>query len=220
MLPSALLLDFDGVIVDSENYHVASWQRVLLAMGREAPDNVCARAAEIDDRAFLAELFGEGIAQVNVEGWLRLKEAITEQMFSDCPRLYAGVRELIGHVVDAGVRVAVVSTTRRENITTVLSASGLQDAISTIVAKQDVKAYKPDPEGYLLAIERLGIQAGQAGAIADSETGHRAAMSAGLKTIIVGHRRASGPWHGDSFYLPHFRKIDDVIAAIGQRREK
>ena len=138
MLPSALLLDFDGVIVDSENYHVASWQRVLLAMGREAPDNVCARAAEIDDRAFLAELFGEGIAQVNVEGWLRLKEAITEQMFSDCPRLYAGVRELIGHVVDAGVRVAVVSTTRRENITTVLSASGLQDAISTIVAKQDV----------------------------------------------------------------------------------
>ena len=214
MLPSALLLDFDGVIVDSENYHVAAWQRVLLAMGREAPDAVCARAAEIDDRAFLAELFGAGIAKVNVEAWLRRKDELTEQMFADGPRLYQGVRELIRLVAHKGVRIAVVSTTRRENITTVLKTTGLDDSITTIIGKQDVKTYKPDPEGYLLALQRLQIEAGQAVAIEDSETGHRAAIAAGLKAIIVGHRRASGPWHGDSLYVPHFRKIDDVIAAI------
>lgn len=214
MLPRALLLDFDGVIVDSENYHTAAWQRTLLAMGRDAPDSLCSRAAEIDDRAFLQEIFGGGIAKVDIEGWLRRKEEITAQMFADIPRLYEGVRELIPRLVEKGVRVGIVSTTKRENIETVLASTGLGDSISLIVAKQDVKTFKPVPEGYRLAVERLGIKAEDAVAIEDSETGYHAAKAAGLKTIIVGHRRPSGPWLGDSLYLPHFRRLDEVIAAI------
>ena len=214
MSTRALLLDFDGVIVDSENYHDAAWQRVLLAMGRDAPDALCARAAEIDDRAFLAEIFGERITKIDVEGWLRRKEELTAQMFADFPRLYEGVRELIHKAVDMGLKVAIVTTTNHENVEIVLKSSDLTSSIDLIIAKHDVKSHKPDPEGYLLAIERLGIKPEEAVAIEDSETGYRAAVAAGLRTIVVGHRQPSGRWHGDSPYIPHFRRLDEVFAAM------
>jgi beta-phosphoglucomutase len=46
----AVLFDFDGVIADTDNHHIAAWQRTLAAMGWQVVDEVAARAAEIDDR--------------------------------------------------------------------------------------------------------------------------------------------------------------------------
>ena len=57
--PRALLFDFDGVMADTENIHVAAWQRTFADLGWEVPDEVCARAAEQDDREFLAAIFAE-----------------------------------------------------------------------------------------------------------------------------------------------------------------
>ena len=50
----AVLFDFDGVIADTENHHVAAWQRTFGLMGWLVPDLVCSRAAEQDDHEFLA----------------------------------------------------------------------------------------------------------------------------------------------------------------------
>ena len=52
-----MLFDFDGVIADTENHHVAAWERTLGRLGWELADEAAARAAEIDDRYFLQELF-------------------------------------------------------------------------------------------------------------------------------------------------------------------
>ena len=41
----ALLFDFDGVLADTENIHVAAWQRTFADLGWDVPDEVCARAA-------------------------------------------------------------------------------------------------------------------------------------------------------------------------------
>ena len=53
----AVLLDFDGVIAETDNHHIAAWQRTLSTLGWQIPDEVAARSAEIDDRDFLVELF-------------------------------------------------------------------------------------------------------------------------------------------------------------------
>ena len=70
----AILLDFDGVIAETDNHHVAAWQRTLAVMGWQVPDEVAARSAEIDDREFLAQLFAErGIVSDKIEEWVRRK---------------------------------------------------------------------------------------------------------------------------------------------------
>jgi beta-phosphoglucomutase len=215
MPPRALLLDFDGVIADTENIHVAAWQRTLAAMGWEVADEVCARAVEVDDRIFLAELFAaRKIEGGDVDGWVARKQAMTVSLLADSPRLYPGVPALV-RAVRGRARLAVVTTTWRDNVATVLRASGLDDAFELVVAKEDVREVKPDPECYRKALRRLRVPAGDAVALEDSPSGLAAARGAGVRAVAVGHRLPRGGWVGDSDFLPDLRKTSAVLAAMG-----
>ncbi len=168
----------------------------------------------MDDRDFLAEVFAERMIEgADVEGWTRRKQDLTVALLADSPRVYPGVVELV-RAVCGRVRLAVVSTTWRENITTVLQASGLAEAFEVIVGKQDVRAVKPDPEGYRLALQLLAIAAGDAVALEDSATGLTAARAAGLRTLAVGHRLPLSDWVGTSDSIAHFRKTSAVLEKL------
>src|SRR5262249_24594466 len=151
----AVLFDFDGVIADTENHHVAAWQRTLSVMGWQLPDEVAALSAEVDDREFLRRVFAErGIPTDKVGEWVRRKQALTVQLLRASPRLYPGVVDLVRHLAGK-VRLAIVSGTWRENIQAVLDSAGLTAAFPTIIAKEDVTLAKPDPQSYLLALKRM-----------------------------------------------------------------
>jgi HAD superfamily hydrolase (TIGR01509 family) len=211
----ALLFDFDGVLADTENVHVAAWQRTLADLGWEVPDEVCARAAEEDDRAFLADLFARRrIEDGDVEGWVRRKQALTIAMLNDSPRLYPGVADLV-RTLQGRVRLAVVSGTWRGNVEAVLRSSGLADAFTLIVGKEDVKAVKPDPECYRLALRRLKVAAADAVALEDSPTGLAAARGAKLRVLAVGHRRPPGDWVGKAEYIPDLTQPAKVLEILG-----
>ena len=211
----AILFDFDGVIADTENIHVAAWQRTFADLGWEVPDHVCARAAEEDDRDFLASIFAEKkIEDGNVEGWLQRKQALTLTMLEDSPRLYPGVVELV-HLARKNLRLAVVSGTWRANVETVLRATGLADAFELIVAKEDVKAGKPDPACYRLALKRLKLTPGVALAVEDSPAGVASAVAAGIRVMVVGHRHPRGDWVGDFGYTPDLTKPRQLLQLNG-----
>jgi HAD superfamily hydrolase (TIGR01509 family) len=215
MPPRALLFDFDGVLADTENVQVAAWQRTFEALGWEVPDEVCVRAAEIDDRAFLAEVFArQRVRDGDIEGWVRRKQALTATMLTDAPRVYPGVSDLIRRL-SGRVVLAVVSGTWRANVETVLKAVGLREAFAQLVGKEDVLAVKPDPECYRLALWRLGLKPAQVVALEDSPSGLTAARGAGIRTIAVGHRRPPGKWSGDSPYIPDLTRTDEILALLG-----
>ncbi len=215
MPPRALLFDFDGVLADTENVHIAAWQRTFDALGWEIPDEVCARAVEIDDRVFLAEVFASRkIEEGDVEGWVRRKQVLTVTMLADSPRVYPGVIDLIRRVRDRA-RLAVVSGTWRANIEAVLKAAGLRDAFAQLIGKEDVQAVKPDPECYRLALSRLGLKPAQAVALEDSASGVAAARGAGIRTLAVGHRLPQGEWSGDSPYVPDLTRTDAILNILG-----
>jgi HAD superfamily hydrolase (TIGR01509 family) len=183
-----VLFDFDGVIADTENHHIAAWQRTLAAMGWVVDEATCARAMEVDDRVFLAELFARReVADGDVEGWVRRKQGLTLTLLRDAPRVYPGVVELVARL-RGRVRLGVVTTTWRANVEAVLAAAGLGDAFGLVVGKEDVKATKPDPEGYRKAVSRLKVAPADAVALEDSASGLAAARAAGLRALAVGHR--------------------------------
>jgi beta-phosphoglucomutase len=97
----------------------------------------------------------------------------------------------------------------------VLRASGLLDAFEFIVAKEDVTVPKPDPEGYRLALARLGLPGSDVVAIEDSPGGLAAARGAGVRTVAVGHRRPLREWAGDSAFVPDLADLAAAIAVIG-----
>jgi len=211
MLPKAVLFDFDGVLADTENIHVVAWERIFAELGWPADDAVCSRAAEQDDRTFLDAVFtAHQILDADLDGWLRRKQALTLAMLADSPRLYPGAAALV-RKLHGQTRLAVVTTTWRDNVTTVLRAAGLLDAFELIVAKEDSSATKPDAAPYVLALERLGLGPADAIAIEDSPTGIASARGAGLACVAVGHRRTQQDCGG---YEPFVANLERAGAAL------
>lgn len=186
MLPRAVLFDFDGVLADTANIHVAAWQRTFRVMGWHEADETCARAAEVDDRTFVAEVFARRkIEGGDVEGWARRKQALTVRLLSEGGHVVAGVADLVEQL-RGQTRLGVVSTTWRANIVGVLDGAGLLDAFEFVIAKEDVHAAKPHPEAYRLALRLLDLEPGEVVAVEDSPSGLAAADAAGLRVVAVG----------------------------------
>ena len=162
----------------------------------------------------MTEVFTRRKVEGNVEGWLLRKQELTQQLLTDSPRLYRGVETLVNRLYLAGYRLGVVTTTWRANVDAAIRSSGMAQAFEFVIAKEDVAATKPDPEGYRKALERLALDPSEVVAIEDSPTGLQAAMGGGLRAIAVGHRRPEGAWTEGAAFLPSLRDTEGVIAAI------
>ena len=215
MPPRAVLFDFGGVIADTENHHIAAWQRTLAAIGWEVPDEVCALAMEQDDRLFLAELFErQKVKGGDVEGWVRKKQALTRTLMADSPRIYPGVKALVERL-RGKTALGVVTTTWRENVVALLDAAGLRSCFALVLAKEDTTVPKPDPECYRRAAQCLGLFPEDAAALEDSPGGLASARGAGLHAVAVGHRRPRGDWVGDGPFVASLEDTEEVLAALG-----
>jgi sugar-phosphatase len=96
-----------------------------------------------------------------------------------------GALEFVRAAARDGYRLAVVSGALRREVELVLREAGLGTYFNVIVAAEDVRACKPDPEGYLRAREQLGVLPEQCVVIEDSLPGLAAARAAGMRCVMV-----------------------------------
>lgn len=102
--------------------------------------------------------------------------------------LRPGVRRLIDEAREAGLRLAIVTTTTPENVSALLEHALHPEALSwfeVIAAGDVVPAKKPDPGIYRYAMEQMGLGAEACIAFEDSRNGILASLGAGLRTIIA-----------------------------------
>lgn len=102
--------------------------------------------------------------------------------------LRPGVRELIAEAGERGVRMAVVTTTSRSNVATLLRTqlgACWADSFDFCICGEDVAAKKPHPQAYLQALRCLRLQPREALAIEDSPAGAAAAHAAGVPVIVT-----------------------------------
>lgn len=187
----AVLFDFNGVLVDDEDFHWRAFHEVVrpcgIALSRARYN---ARYLVFDDRTALltmlrdAGLRGARLTDGRPGSLLRRKRAAYR-------RLAAGVRidrraARLVRAVARRVPVAIVSGAARAEVDAALRRAGLGRTFRVVVAAEDVKRPKPAPDGYRLALRRLGlIAADGCVAVEDSPGGVRAARAAGLATIGV-----------------------------------
>jgi sugar-phosphatase len=97
----------------------------------------------------------------------------------------AGAVELVRALAGHGVRLALVTSRWRVSAQEILALLGVLDDFEVLITAEDVTAGKPDPQGFLLALDRLGVAADDAIAFEDSAPGVASAVAAGLRTIAV-----------------------------------
>lgn len=102
-------------------------------------------------------------------------------------RLRPGVRRLIEAAAEAGLQQAIVTTSGREAVAALLDNQLREQSrlLPLRICGDDVSAKKPDPEAYALALQRLGLDPGQAVALEDSPAGLAAATAAGLRCLVT-----------------------------------
>lgn len=103
-------------------------------------------------------------------------------------KLRPGLPQLLDDLAAFGCRLAIATTTSRANVEVLLRATLGADALArfeAVVCGEDVARKKPDPEAYLLALKQLALPAGLCIAVEDSANGLRAALGAGIPTVIV-----------------------------------
>jgi HAD superfamily hydrolase (TIGR01509 family) len=182
---AAVVFDFDGLLMDTESVMLASWRREWREHG-----------LELDLGTFWVNHGGD----VTEDRYLRLAAAVGPSYDRDAShaRRIAHRDELIGRLglrpgIDAwlrdahaaGLRLAVASSSPRRWVRTLLAGIGRESDFGTYACGDEVAEPKPSPEVYLLALDRLGVPAGQAVAVEDSPHGAAAARAAGLRCIAI-----------------------------------
>jgi len=180
---AAALFDLDGTLVDSEPVHRAAWNSFFDSRGWQ-----------ISDETYAAHIVGRRGADAfrSLDGPWRdedpetlMAEVLTHQATVDAePGRIPGAAELVRAVHRAGVPIAVVTSALRAWVDEALEFVGVADLVSVVVSAEDVSAGKPDPEGYLAACERLGVDPANVVAFEDSVSGVTAAASAGIARVV------------------------------------
>jgi HAD superfamily hydrolase (TIGR01509 family) len=181
-----LIFDFDGLILDTESPECAAWIEIFTENGAHLDPEEWAACLGTYASAFnavglLEERSGRLFESdaITVEYHRRAIEKINKQPILD------GIVLQLEAALNAGMQIAIASSSPRDWVTGHLERLGLTDYFSCLVTRDDVKTVKPDPELYLLALERMGLMAHEAIALEDSPNGVTAARKAGLYCIAV-----------------------------------
>jgi beta-phosphoglucomutase len=178
--PAALLFDFNGTLSDDEHIQCEIYREIFAEAGRP-----------LGATEYFAELAGLSDPEI-VRTWLgeERPELVAERVSRYQARAAGGstvgpgAREAVRYAAKRA-QLAVVSGATRVEIESVLTAAGLAPLVSVVVAAEDVETGKPDPEGYIQALELLDRRPDEAVAFEDSEAGVAAAKAAGLRCIAI-----------------------------------
>jgi beta-phosphoglucomutase-like phosphatase (HAD superfamily) len=189
---TATLLDFDGVLVDSEPVHLAAFNDVLAPLGLTIGEaEYLERYLSLDDagvfRAVLG-LSGRTLREEEVRRLVAAKSPRFMERFAGAFRVFPGAKDLIERRAARGPVVIVSGALERE-IAFALEMMGAASRVTGIVSAEHTAASKPDPAPFLFAIDELrrGGYAGRAVAIEDSTGGVRSAKGAGVRCVAVAH---------------------------------
>jgi len=215
--PQAVIFDCDGILVDTEPLHYRAFQKVLvpLRLGHDYARYI-GHFIGFDDRDTFVHAFREAgieLEEATLERLIEAKSMALREIIEQGVPSFPGVVELVKELLDRGIPMAVASGALRHEVEAFIASLGLKRAFLAIVAADEVKKSKPDPETYLLAIERLRQLQGSRRldpmnciAIEDTRAGIRSAKSAGLLVIAV----------TNSFSVPELTEADKVIDSLSE----
>ena len=193
-MPDAVIFDFNGTISDDEGLLAELFHRIFAEVGIDVPASLYfdefAGRSDVEIAEGVLERFG----RADEPGLLDQVVRRRAELYLEAQRQAVTVRPAAADCVRqiaSRVPVAIASGAARTEIEGVLEAAGLRELFPVLVCLEDVERGKPDPEGYLLALDRLSAHIGHALSaentlvFEDSEPGLESALAAGMACIVI-----------------------------------
>lgn len=205
--PSAVIFDFDGLLMDTESTSFESWRHEWEQWG-----------LALDPATFFADHGGD----ITEQRYAELAAAVGQAFDKDLSHrrriayrnelhagldLLPGIRGWLQEAGRAGTRLAIASSSPRQWVTGHLRRVAAEREFEVLACGDEVAAAKPAPDVYLLALKRLGLAGAEAVAVEDSAHGVAAAHTAGMRCIAIPNRFSPAV---------RFAAADLVLASAGQ----
>lgn len=185
MTASGVIFDMDGVLLDSGPAHAESWRVLAAERGATIADEEFTRHFGRPSRDIIRALFGSRLTVEQVTALDDRKEAIYRELIHDDLPVMPGALQAIERLSSAGLRLAVGSSGPIENIDLMLDRLGARSRFQATVNGKEVRNGKPDPEVFLLAASRLGLDPQRCVVIEDAPVGIEAAHRARMPAVAL-----------------------------------
>ena len=193
MYLKAVIFDLDGVIVSTDDFHYQAWKKMadeegiyfdrrinedLRGVSRMESLKIILQKARReysdDEKAILADRKNSYYVQ--------LLQNLTHN------DILPGVMKVLNDLASRDIKTAIASSSK--NSPRILERIGLSNAFDAVADGNDIKNSKPDPEVFLLAAKRLGIDPTDCAGIEDAEAGIDSIIAANMKAVGVGYASA------------------------------
>jgi HAD superfamily hydrolase (TIGR01509 family) len=179
-----VIFDFDGVLVDSERHHMASYNAVFQKYGHTLDPAEYAKYWTSLGHGPKGEIQRHKL-NIDPDAIRREKRPIFSELCRNgTVRFFPEARELVNLLVGAGKELAIASGTMKRDIMAILENEGLLETFDSVVGS-DIAALKPDPESFLMVLANVNASPSEAVVVEDAEKGVSAAIAAHIPVVVV-----------------------------------
>jgi HAD superfamily hydrolase (TIGR01509 family) len=211
---SAIFWDNDGVLVDTEHLYLAASRSVLAERGIALDDAHYIELVMRQNRGLLHFADVHGWGEEELQGLRARRNDRYAAMLASEPLVLDGVEPVLA-ALHGRVRMAIVTSSRRDHFEIIHARTGLLRYFDFVLADGDYAVSKPDPAPYLAAVARSGVDPASCLVVEDSERGLASALAAGLRCVIVPSRLTYGHRFDGAFrVLNGVRDVPAVVDAL------
>ncbi len=216
----AIIFDMDGVLVDSEYTYFQSKSQILSEAGHEVEDSYHFQFMGTTSDYMWEKMKQEFSLPLSVAEYIQQMTALRQAMIKrDGIRVIPHVQEFVKGLSQAGLKLAVASSSSLAEIKVNLAEIGLSEYFSEVVSTEELELSKPAPDVYLAAAERIGIMPENCLGIEDTKNGTGAVRNAGM--VCVGFANPAFPKQDLAFadrVVSSFSELDaDSLTKIYQK---
>lgn len=216
----AIIFDMDGVLVDSEYTYFQSKSQILSEAGHEVEDSYHFQFMGTTSDYMWEKIKQEFSLPLSVAEYIQQMTALRQAMIKrDGIRVIPHVQEFVKGLSQAGLKLAVASSSSLAEIKVNLAEIGLSEYFSEVVSTEEVEHSKPAPDVYLATAERIGIMPENCLGIEDTKNGTEAVRNAGM--VCVGFANPAFPKQDLAFadrVVSSFSELDaDSLTKIYQK---
>ena len=187
-----MIFDMDGVLINSNAAHFASWLKVAGEDGVVFTEEIFWRTFGMTSEHIVEQYWRPGLDAREVAEIVERKETAFRESILDCVQPIEGSVDFVRYLVGLGVKVALGSSAPRVNVDYVVDWLGAEELFGDrVVAGDEVSRGKPAPDVFLLAADKLHEPPERCFVVDDSRSGVTAGKAAGMTTIgffSEGHR--------------------------------
>lgn len=223
----AIAFDLDGTLSDTEPLHFEAFVEVMRPEGIEIPrEEYFSRLIGLNDHDCFATLLrehGQDASEERVKNLIERKASIYGAMIANRDVLYPGAERFVRRCAERFPLIVVTGTLHAE-AESILRRANLLGLFVDIIAAEDTERGKPEPDGFLTALGRLGfilrphpsIVAAECLAIEDTAAGVEAARRAGMKVLALSHTAGEHELRAADVICPSIGEtdLDDVLRRL------